>query len=161
MRIEIVNFYPFEQNRINGNFTGHFRLKITIEGKEEDFTFELLGMQVTKKRERWFFRYASGKGLDAVTGEYIKFPTFQFFNKLQHEELIDYLFEHGSKYILDRMNDPVNPMIFPDIPEKRAKTLENPNKKFKKFKKPEAKRIIVDAPIGKARSASKFQNIGK
>jgi len=156
MKIEIVKFYPFKSNIERKNFNGHLRLKFTIKGIEEDFEFEILGMHVIKNGRHWIFQYPNNQGYNDEKKEHVFFPNFLFGKTEHHRQLMDFLFDHGTEYILSLVNDVDNPLVFP-APDKH-KVSEQIKVKVKK-EEIKIYKDVVNTKVGKARSVSKFKKI--
>ena len=93
MNIEIIEFYLKEQNESKGFLNGTMRIKLP------EIAIHILGINVVKKKDNWFFELPSRIGFDHVTGNSIKYPCFSFSNKEKQRSLVESIKIKGKEFV--------------------------------------------------------------
>ena len=106
MNIEIVEFYPIDRNIDRDILTGTLRVKLVDAG------IHILGIYVSKIKNRWYFGLPGKKSIHHKTGELIRFTYLVFEDKDQQHALIEAIRKHGQAFIEKRLADTKNPLVF-------------------------------------------------
>jgi len=106
MNIEIIEFYPIDRNIDRDILTGTLRVKLVDAG------IHILGIYVSKRKDKFFFLLPGKKTIHHVTGEPVRFPFLVFEDKDRQRELMDAVRKHGQAFIENRLADTKNPLVF-------------------------------------------------
>lgn len=93
MNIEIVEFYEIDRNDEREMLTGTLRIRLP------DIGIEILGIYVSKKKERWFFSLPMRVGRDNKTGEAVRYPCLVFTDPAKHKSLIEAIRREAIPFI--------------------------------------------------------------
>jgi len=118
MNVEILEFYLIDKNENRQALSGTLRINLP------DIGIHILGIFVTKKKENWFFSLPGRSGIHHETGEFLWYPAVVFEDRDKQKELVQDIREKGREFILERLKDLENPLIFPP---KAIKTLPIPS----------------------------------
>lgn len=81
MKIELIEFYPRKIPK-NKSFVGTFHVYI------EDFDIDIRGINVYKIAKGFMVRLPDLVGKDPVTKKPVRYPLFQFANKVKHQAFV-------------------------------------------------------------------------
>jgi hypothetical protein len=133
MKIEFIEFYPIEMKEgiVNGT------LKIRLP----DLGIILLGIFVSKRKDRWFFNLPTRQGVDAKSGELIRYPLFAFEDREKQRLLIQAIRTQGSSFVEKRISEiEGQPILKPHEPTKDLPK-ENVSEAEKKLTEPKKAQI--------------------
>jgi hypothetical protein len=108
MNVEILEFYPIEQNEERKTLTGTLRIKLP------DIGIHILGIFVYRKNDYWHFTIPGRTGEHHETGASVRYPFIVFEDRDKQKELIEAIREKGRAFVLNRLADVENPIIFPE-----------------------------------------------
>jgi hypothetical protein len=120
MKVEVIDFYPLERNEEKGYLSGTLRIKLP------DIGIHILGIFVSKTKNRWYFTLPGRKGTHHETGEEVRYPFIVFEDCDKQKELIAAIREEGRTFIERKLLDKANSLIFP---EKKQQLEEKKNQK--------------------------------
>lgn len=116
--IEIIEFYPLEINE--EKVTGTLRISLP------DIGIHILGIYVSKFKDRYSFSLPGRNGIHHETGENVRYPYIVFEDRAKQKELIAQIREKGRDFIEKRLADKENPLIFPQKRQQQPKQAESP-----------------------------------
>jgi hypothetical protein len=154
MNIEIVEFYPIEFNEEKGVLTGTLRIKLP------DLGLHILGIHVSKRKERWHFTLPGRQGIKHDTGELIRYPFITFENREKQKELMGAIREKGREFIEKRLSDKENLIVFTQKKEQEPSEDKLPAKEPITHAKPKSMQTIItkqwsDPPSRKTTTGSR------
>jgi len=93
LNIEIIEFYLKEQNESKGFLNGTMRIKLP------EIAIHILGINVVKKKDYWFFELPSRIGFDHLKEKATRYPCFSFEDKEKQRSLIEAIKMKGKEFI--------------------------------------------------------------
>ena len=115
MQIEIIEFYPIEQNDNKQLLTGTMHVYLI------DHEIDLRGVYVSKKKDYWQFSLPFRKGIDAETGQEVHYPVFTFRDREKQKALIASIREQGRLFIETKFALTDHSIALPEKREKEMK----------------------------------------
>ncbi len=158
MNIEILDFYPVEYKEQKGILSG------TIKAKLTDFGILILGIYVSKNKDRWFFSLPGRRGINSE-GEEVHYPAISFEDREKQKELISAIREKGREFIEQKIADVENPIILPQQTKQSvedSKVLDAKNKASEvkeTVSKPESSKPLAFSTNSKPVNQSKFVEV--
>lgn len=111
MKIEFIEFYPAEMKE--GILNGTLKIKLP------DLGIYLLGIFVSRRNDRWFFSLPTRQGVDAKSGELIRYPLFAFEDREKQRLLIQAIRTQGPSFVEKRISEiEGQPILKPHEPTK-------------------------------------------
>lgn len=110
MNIEVLEFYPFDENKNNDFIRGTLKIRLPEQG------MVIMGIFASRSKGRYFFKLPSRTGADHKTGEKVEYPIVIFEDKEKNKELIEAIREKGQLFIEARLADTERPLVFPPKP---------------------------------------------
>jgi len=93
VNIEIIEFYLKEQNESKGFLNGTMRIKLP------EIEIHILGINVVKKKDNWFFELPSRIGFDHLKEKATRYPCFSFEDKEKQRSLIEAIKIKGKEFV--------------------------------------------------------------
>lgn len=121
MNVKFVEFYPISGDESVDVFTGTIRVKLP------DLSLDILGIFVSKKKNTWFFGLPGRQGIDAKSGEKIRYPFIVFEDREQQKALLSAIRERAPAFIEKRTIDKENPIVWPEkkkVEDKKLSTVK-------------------------------------
>jgi hypothetical protein len=135
MNVEIIDFYPLEQIEEKGFLSGTLRVKLP------DIGIHILGIFVSKCKNRWHFVMPGRQGTYHQSGDKVRYPFIVFEEREQQKALIDAIREKAPSFIENRLTDTGNPLSFPP---KKVTSRPLQVKQTTKEAKPEVKKPMSE-----------------
>lgn len=112
MNVEIVEFYPIEWKKERDSLTATLRIRIP------DIGIHILGIYVSKAKDRCFFSLPGRLGTHHETGEAVRYPFIIFEDREKQKELMTAIREKGKGFIEKRLDDIENSLVWPQKQKK-------------------------------------------
>jgi len=123
MNIEVLEFYPFEENKDNGVIKGTLKIRLPDQG------MVIMGIFASGSKGRYFFRLPFRTGINHETGERVDYPTVLFEDKEKQKALIEAIREKGQLFIEARLADTERPLISSPKPPRAVRQGEEADEK--------------------------------
>lgn len=99
MKIEIVEFYPFDKQKHN-TFEGSLHIYIC------DLEMDIRGIHMYRDpKKKWHVIMPYRMGIDQETKKKCRFPIINFTSKRKNENIKKAVMQHGVKYIEDKLKN--------------------------------------------------------
>lgn len=103
MKLDIVEFYPLEENAEKDVFNGTIRLSLG------DIDIDLLGIYVYRKKGKWMFVLPGRKSLNVETKCYVWYHFFSFTDHKKNKEMTKVLMQKLPKFMDQWIKNRDNP----------------------------------------------------
>ena len=123
MNLEVIEFYPIERNDNRGILTGTLRVKLP------DIGIHILGIYVSKVKDRWFFSLPSRSGKHHETSEPVRYPFIAFEEQEKQRELMQTIREKGIIFIEKRLSEIDNTSTCSQRHERKERQPQTPKQK--------------------------------
>lgn len=100
MEIEVIEFYPIEDNVIRVRKQKKTEGTLHVYLPEHDI--DIRGILVKKTGNNWFFVLPFRECFDTETKKFVRYPTFGFANKTKNLALIASIRRESIKYIQEK-----------------------------------------------------------
>lgn len=145
MNVEIIEFFPMEHDEERCVLTGTLRVRLP------DVGIDILGVYISKKKDRWMFSLPGRRSISHKTGLPVNYPALSFIDREKQAELMFLIREKGRDFVEKRLLDKENPIVLPvkkesevnEIQHVKASDIKPEDKESVPLKKPEPKQSIA------------------